>query len=84
LQLKAEVRTRGWNLADGWQKFYDVVKQALRDRAHTVAFLQRQALSPLALVRDEAQRKQVRLKRIKHLNANALGVLLGEGLKHEK
>lgn len=83
-QLKEDISTRGWNLAHGWRQFYNVVKQALRDRAHTVAFIQRQALSPLALVRDEAQRKQVKLKRTKQVNANALGVLLGEGLKHEK
>lgn len=77
-----DVRARGGALADGWNQFYGLVRQVVRERS--VADIQRRVISPLALVRNEARRKQAALKRMRHVNANALGVLLGEGLGNER
>ena len=41
-------------------------------------------VSPLALVRNEGRKKRDALKRIRYINANALGILLGEGLSNER
>lgn len=44
--------------------------------------MHRNMLSPIARVRAQAQKKQECLKLMRELNANALGVLLGEGLSN--
>lgn len=75
-----DIRERG-GLADGWGKFYGLVRDVVHERS--IADIQRRVVSPLALVRNEARRKQAALKRIRQINANALGVLLGEGLSNE-
>ena len=69
-------------MANGWQQFYGLVKDAVQERS--IADIQRQVVSPLALVRSEAKRKRDALKRIRLMNANALGLLLGEGLSNER
>ena len=76
-----DIRERG-GLADGWGKFYGLVRDVVHERS--IADIQRRVVSPLALVRNEARRKQAALKRIRQINANALGVLLGEGLSNER
>jgi len=76
-----DVRARGGEMADGWRQFYGLVKQSVQERS--VANIQRRVISPLALVRSEGRRKQAALKKIRLINANALGVLLGEGLSNE-
>lgn len=68
-------------MTDGWAQFYGLVQEVVQDRS--VADIQRRVISPLARVRQEARKKQAALKRIKHVNANALGVLLGESLSDE-
>ncbi|KAF2144994.1 uncharacterized protein K452DRAFT_284383 [Aplosporella prunicola CBS 121167] len=75
-----DVKRRGGGLRDGWGQFYGLVQEVVQERS--IANIQRKVLSPLALVRNEARRKQSVLKRIRLTNANALGVLLGEGLSH--
>ncbi|KAF2086567.1 NCA2-domain-containing protein [Saccharata proteae CBS 121410] len=77
-----DVRLRGGALREGWGHFYGLVQEVVRERS--VADIQRRVLSPLALVRNEARRKQSALKRIRLINANALGVLLGEGLSNNR
>lgn len=80
----ADVRQRsggGALLRDGWAEFYGLVRVAVRERS--LAQVQRRVLSPLALVRNEARAKQSALKRVRLINANALGVLLGEGLSNQ-
>ncbi|KAK8199867.1 ATP synthase regulation protein NCA2-domain-containing protein [Phyllosticta capitalensis] len=72
------VRRGGWK--DGWGEFYGMVKDVVRQR--NVEDLQRRVLSPLARVRNEAKTKQSALKKLRLVNANALGVLLGEGLSN--
>lgn len=76
-----DVRVRGGGLADGWGQFYGLVRDVVHERS--IADIQRRVVSPLALVRNEARRKRAALKRIRQINANALGVLLGEGLSNE-
>ncbi|CAI6340659.1 unnamed protein product [Periconia digitata] len=77
-----DVTARGGRLAtDSWREFYGLVGEAVRDRS--IADIRRKVVGPLALVRNEGRRKTEALKRIKTMNANALGVLLGEGLSNE-
>lgn len=77
-----DVTERGGRLADGWSAFYGLVREAVRDRS--VKEVQRRVVSPLGVVRNEGRRKRATLKRIRLVNANALGVLLGEGLSNER
>lgn len=65
-------------LADGWRQFYGLVKEAVEERS--IKTIRAKAVSPLAQVQNEARRKQKHLRRLKEVNSNALGVLLGEGL----
>jgi nuclear-control-of-ATPase protein 2 len=64
-----------------WGRFYGLVKQVVRERS--VNEVQKRALSPVVRVRSEVRRKQAALKKLRLRNANALGVLLGEGLANE-
>ncbi|KAK8171268.1 ATP synthase regulation protein NCA2-domain-containing protein [Phyllosticta citrichinensis] len=77
--IYGDVVSRG-GLGDGWAEFYGMVKEVVRER--NVEDLQRRVLSPLARVRNEARAKQSALKKLQLANANALGVLLGEGLSN--
>ncbi|KAF2872012.1 ATP synthase regulation protein NCA2-domain-containing protein [Massariosphaeria phaeospora] len=76
-----DVRSRGGALANGWSQFYGLVKDAVQERS--IADIQRRVVSPLALVRNEGRRKRAALRKIRLINANALGILLGEGLSNE-
>ncbi|KAF2204978.1 NCA2-domain-containing protein [Delitschia confertaspora ATCC 74209] len=76
-----DVRLRGGHLREGWKQFYGLVSDAVRERS--IKDIQRQVVSPLALVRNEARKKRAALKRLRLKNANALGILLGEGLSNE-
>jgi nuclear-control-of-ATPase protein 2 len=64
-----------------WGRFYGLVKQVVRERS--VKEVQKRALSPVVRIRSEVRRKQAALKNLRLRNANALGVLLGEGLANE-
>lgn len=67
-------------ISKGWNAFYALVDKGRRERLLTN--VHRNLLSPIARVRAEAQEKQEHLKQTRELNANALGVLLGEGLSN--
>lgn len=82
LDIYNDVRGRGGQLANGWKQFYGLVKDAIRERS--IVDIQRKVVSPLALVRNEGRKKRDALKRIRYINANALGILLGEGLSNER
>jgi nuclear-control-of-ATPase protein 2 len=69
-----DTRPRGWNA------FYALVDKGRRERI--LSNMHWNLLSPIARVRAEAQKKQEHLKQTRELNANALGVLLGEGLSN--
>jgi nuclear-control-of-ATPase protein 2 len=64
-----------------WGRFYGLVKQVVQERS--VKEVQKRALSPVVRIRSEVRRKQAALKKLRLRNANALGVLLGEGLANE-
>lgn len=76
-----DVRNRGGALANGWSQFYGIVKDAVRERS--LVDIQQRVVSPLALAQNEGKRKSKALKWIRLRNANALGLLLGEGLSYE-
>lgn len=68
-------------VAEQWGRFYGVVRTVVRERR--VVGLREGALGPVVRVRGEVRRKQAALRRLRVRNANALGVLLGEGLANE-
>ena len=76
------VRLRGGHISQGWGQFYELVRVAVRERS--IENIQRQVVSPLASIRNEARRKRAALLTLRLRNANALGVLLGEGLSNER
>jgi len=81
-EIYHDVLSRGGQVADGWSQFYGLVKDAVQERS--IANIQRRVVSPLALVRNEGRKKRAALRKIRLINANALGVLLGEGLGNER
>jgi nuclear-control-of-ATPase protein 2 len=81
-EIYHDVRSRGGHMADGWTQFYGLVKDSVQERS--IANIQRRVVSPLAMVRNEGRKKRAALKKIRLINANALGVLLGEGLSNDR
>jgi nuclear-control-of-ATPase protein 2 len=78
----SDVRARrAGGITEGWQQFYALVQESVRHRS--LATMQRRVVSPLARVRNEASKNQKKLKQLREINANALGVILGEGLSNE-
>ena len=65
-------------LTDQWKQFYGLVRESIRERS--IADIQRQVLSPIALCRSQARRNQSRLKHLREMGASGLGVLMDEGL----
>jgi len=66
------------SLAEGWREFYGLVQDSIRDRSFIHA--RTRILSPFALCRTEARRKQTGLKRLREMSATAIGLLVDEGL----
>lgn len=66
------------SLSAGWQQFYGLVRDSIRDRSLSHAGTQ--LLSPFALRRTEARQKQNGLKRLREMNATGLGLLIAEAL----
>lgn len=78
-----DVKDRGGRLAvDGWKDFYTLVTDTIKDR--NIKEVQRRVVGPLGAVRHEGRKKRAALRRIRTVNANALGLLLGEGLSAER
>ncbi|KAF2859938.1 ATP synthase regulation protein NCA2 [Piedraia hortae CBS 480.64] len=65
-------------LRDRWTEFYRLAREAVSERN-----LQKQILGPITRLRRGIRLKQSALKKARLRNANALGVLLGEGLAKE-
>ena len=91
-------RLRESRNVDGPENWIDLVhlfRQVLREKMNTVGLNLRNSvtsgfpiasasiLSPIARVKTEARAKQVALRRFRILNANALGVLVGEALNQD-
>lgn len=69
------------SLGARWGTFYGLVKEVVRDRS--IAEMKRRVVSPVARIRSQVRQKQTNLKKCRLRGANALGVLLGEGLMNE-
>ncbi|PHH87244.1 hypothetical protein CDD83_9136 [Cordyceps sp. RAO-2017] len=66
-------------LSQRWRHFYGIVCDSIRDRSF--ANIQRKVLSPVAMCRSEARRKQAQLRKLREITASGLGVLMDEGLQ---
>jgi nuclear control of ATPase protein 2 len=66
-------------LTQQWNQFYGIVRESIRERSFSN--IQRKVLSPVALSRAEARRKQGQLKKLREITASGLGVLMDEGLQ---
>lgn len=69
------------NLTERWTRFYGLVKEVVRDRS--IYEMKRRVVSPVQRIRSEVRQKQTNLKKCRLRGANALGILLGEGLMNE-
>jgi len=76
--MKETDRPRSTPLSEHWRQFYGLVKDSIRDRS--IADMRSKVMSPFAMCRAEARRKQDHLKRLRELSASGLGVLMDEGL----
>ncbi|KAI9817359.1 MAG: Nuclear control of ATPase protein 2 [Thelocarpon impressellum] len=61
-----------------WGHFYRLVRASIRERS--ISDIQRRVVSPFAVSRAEARKKQRGLKKLREMNASGLGVLMDEGL----
>ena len=75
-QEKDEPESAG--LSQKWHRFYAIVRASIRERS--LADVQRRVMSPVALARAEARKKQTRLRKLKEMTASSLGVLIDEAL----
>ncbi|RMZ78897.1 hypothetical protein DV738_g3583, partial [Chaetothyriales sp. CBS 135597] len=66
------------SIVNHWREFYALVQSSLRER--TLVHARTSILSPFALGRIEARRKQNNVKKLRETNATAIGLLVGEGL----
>lgn len=64
-----------------WGEFYGLVRRVVRERS--VEQVHKHMVGPNQRLRNEIRKKQKVLKGVRLRNANALGVLLGEGLANE-
>lgn len=65
------------SISSRWGQYYGLVKDSIRDRS--LANLQTRFTSPFIEARSEARIKQKNLKRLRDINACALGVLMDDG-----
>ncbi|KAK3049434.1 Nuclear control of ATPase protein 2 [Extremus antarcticus] len=68
-------------VTQSWKDFYGLVRQVVRERS--VEQIHKQMVSPVTRIRNDIRARQKCLRKVRLLNANALGVLLGEGLANE-
>ncbi|KJZ79297.1 hypothetical protein HIM_01448 [Hirsutella minnesotensis 3608] len=67
------------NMTQQWRQFYGIVRDSIQERSF--ANIQRKVLSPVALCRSEARKKQEQLRKLREITASGLGVLMDEGLQ---
>lgn len=65
-------------LAQGWKEFYRLVEDSIRERSLVQA--RQRILTPFALCRVEARKKQIQIKKLREQCASAIGLLVDEGL----
>jgi nuclear control of ATPase protein 2 len=76
--LRASSEQASQTLSEGWNQFYDLVQESIKDRS--LAQARTTILSPFALRRTEARKKQNGLRRLREMNSTGLGLLIDEGL----
>lgn len=64
--------------SQGWRKFWTLVQDSIQDRS--LAQAQTKILSPFALCRSEARRKQNGLRKLREMNGTGIGLLVDEGM----
>jgi nuclear-control-of-ATPase protein 2 len=79
-EVSASNQEKPETLSETARKFYGLVKNTLHDRAHLHRFT---AMSPFSLARHEIRQKQASIRKLREMQASALGVLIGEGLSFE-
>lgn len=67
------------SLSAAARRFYALVRNSLRDRSF-VEIQRVGTLSPFSLTRHEISKKQAVIKKLREMQASALGMLIGEGL----
>jgi nuclear control of ATPase protein 2 len=65
-------------LSERWRQFYGIVRESIREKS--LVNVQRRIMSPAAIARAEARKKQAKLKKLREMTASGLGVLIDEGL----
>lgn len=66
------------SLAQGWKEFYRLVEDSIQERS--LAQARQRILTPFALCRIEARKKQNQIKKLREQSAAAIGLLVDEGL----
>jgi nuclear control of ATPase protein 2 len=64
--------------SQGWRKFWTLVQDSIKDRS--LAQARSRILSPFALSRTEARRKQNGLRKLREMNSCGIGLLVDEGM----
>jgi nuclear-control-of-ATPase protein 2 len=64
--------------SQGWRKFWTLVQDSIKDRS--LAQAQTRILSPFALCRSEARRKQNGLRKLREMNSTGIGLLVDEAM----
>jgi nuclear control of ATPase protein 2 len=64
--------------SQGWRKFWILVQDSIKDRS--LAQARSRILSPFALSRTEARRKQNGLRKLREMNSCGIGLLVDEGM----
>ncbi|KAK9412774.1 putative Nuclear control of ATPase protein 2 [Seiridium unicorne] len=66
------------SISQRWRQFYGIVRESIHERS--LVNIQRRIMSPAAIARTEARRKQAKLKKLREMTSSGLGVLIDEGL----
>ncbi len=66
------------SLTDGWRQFYALVQSSIQERS--LVHARTRILSPFAISRADARKKQAKVKRLRETNATAIGLIVDEGL----
>ena len=76
--IRATSKQASQTLSQGWREFYALVQDSIRDRS--LVHARSRILSPFALCRTEARRKQDGLRKLREMNSTGIGLLVDEGM----
>lgn len=78
----SEVRQRSKPVGQGWNDFYRLVRNVVRDRS--MADVPRRIATPLTLIQKEVRQKRAELERARTASANGIGHLLSNAFNTER